>query len=493
MTAIPLRPVAAEVRLRNVRTRMTPKYGAAVLVACPIAQLWLTVEGPAGRRVEGLAGDCLPPGWYDKRPGRSFRQDVSELLAALGEAQTALLELARNGPRSVFGFWRELYPHQIAWARQRGCTDLTGNFGTSMLERALIDAAGKLAGRSFFDSVKQGLLGLEPGAVHPFLKDWQAAEALAATPLSSIAVRHTVGGADPLVAGDVPEGGRLSDGLPQTLEEYLRAEKLRYFKVKLKGDAAWDLERMRGVARLCDAWIPEHEPYYVTLDGNEMFKDPELLTLELEQLAAGGVSARFAQAVQFVEQPYPRAVTLDAAVKPDLEKASRFKPVIVDESDENTESVPRALELGYAGFAVKSCKGPIKALLNKGAVARHPNRPRLPIVSGEDMMNLPVVPLHADLVLLAALGVTHAERNGHHFCRGLDHLASAERAALLDAHPGLYRRKSGTLVVLDTEHGFLDVRTLNARAGFSVDGGSEVEKAGMTPVTEWRFEDLGLP
>ena len=72
-----------------------------------------------------------------------------------------LLELAQGGPRSVFGFWHELYTRQLEWARERGHADLTGNFGTSVMERAMIDAAGKLAGKSFHACVKENLLGIE--------------------------------------------------------------------------------------------------------------------------------------------------------------------------------------------------------------------------------------------------------------------------------------------------------------------------------------------
>ncbi|MBI3828397.1 MAG: hypothetical protein HY291_02715 [Planctomycetes bacterium] len=181
--ALPIRPVSAEIRLRNTRTRMPFRYGPTVLTACPIAHLWVTVEGPGGKRVEGLAGDALAPGWYDKRPNRTYRHDIAELSAALGEAQRVLLDLASRGPRSVWNFWRELYDHQIKWARANNYTDLTGNFGTSMFERAMIDAAGKLTGKTYHALVKENVLGLEPGATQPWLDGWSPAEALAPKPL----------------------------------------------------------------------------------------------------------------------------------------------------------------------------------------------------------------------------------------------------------------------------------------------------------------------
>jgi len=486
-----LKPVAAEIRLRNVISRMPGKYGATISLGAPLAHLFLTVEGPGGKKVTGLAGDCLPKGWYDKRPNRTFRQDVQELSDALREAQSFLLGIAQNGPRTVFGFWKELYEHQIAWARARDITDLTGNLGTTMFERALIDACGKLAGLPYHTLVRDNVLGIDPGAIHPFLKGWNPAEALALEPRSQIFVRHTVGGLDPLTAADVPAGKRLNDGLPQTLEEYLAAERIRYFKVKLDGNEQNDIERMRGIAAICDRMIPESEPYFVTLDGNEQYFDPGALVRVLEKAKSGAVSKRFVEAILFVEQPYPRAMALDDKIKGDLASASKLKPVVVDESDENVHSVPRALELGYGGFAIKSAKGPIKALLNKGAMLRHPKRPPNGIVSGEDMMNMPVVPLHTDLVVMAAMGVEHIERNGHHFNRGLDHMPVDERAQMLKNHPNLYHRKSDNLDVLATESGILDVRSLNARPGFGVID-SEVNRASMVPLDEWKFESLGI-
>jgi len=486
-----LRPVDAEIGVRNVILRMPPKYGATVCRGFPFAYLTLTLEGPGGVRVKGYAGDCLPPGWYDKRPNRTFRNDVDELAAALMEGRKTLMDLARGGPRSVFGFWRELYPHQIKWARERGVTDITGNFGTTMCERALLDGAGKLAGKTYHALIKDNLPGIEPETVHPFLKDWHVREALAPEPLTSIAIRHTVGGLDPLTEADVPAGQRLRDGLPQTLEDYLKAERIRYFKIKLKGNAKADLERLGRIAALLDQYIPAAEKYYVTYDGNEVYADPAELMRLLEQAEQGGVPKRFAQAVLFVEQPFPRAITLSDAIRADLARISKIKSVIIDESDETVESVPRALDLGYAGFAIKSAKGPLKALLNAGVTQRHPKRPAQPIISGEDMCNLPVVALHEDLVVMSAMGMTHAERNGHHYSHGLNHLSDTEQAALLKNHPKLIHRLPNGLVALNADSGAFEIGTLVARPGLGVSD-DEIDAKAMVRLEDWKFESLGI-
>ena len=102
-------------------------------------------------------------------------------------------------------------------------------------------------------------------------------------------------------------------------------------------------------------------------------------------------------------------------------------------------------------------------------------------------MNLPVVPLHQDLTHVAALGLDHAERNGHHYVRGLDHLSPLERERVLREHEGLYRR-SGETGFLDVADGAIDVRSLQRCPGLGA--GTAFDPAAMVPLEDWRFESL---
>lgn len=61
-------------------------------------------------------------------------------------------------------------------------------------------------------------------------------------------------------------------------------------------------------------------------------------------------------------------------------------------------------------------------------------------MSGEDLANAGPVALLQDLAVMALLGVTHVERNGHHYFRGLSMHTSATQDAVLGKHPGLYHR-----------------------------------------------------
>jgi hypothetical protein len=126
----------------------------------------------------------------------------------------------------------------------------------------------------------------------------------------------------------------------------------------------------------------------------------------------------------------------------------------------------------------------VKAVANQAlATALHGGRYFL---TGEDLMNLPVVPLHQDLAHLAAIGVIHAERNGHHYVRGLAHLSAAERRGCLEQHGDMYAQRED-LAVLDIRGGQIEIGSLQV-PGLGV--GPEVDVQAMVPLADWRFESL---
>jgi hypothetical protein len=70
-----------------------------------------------------------------------------------------------------------------------------------------------------------------------------------------------------------------------------------------------------------------------------------------------------------------------------------------------------------------------------------------------------------DLALVALLGMTHVERNGHHYVNGMADLQPGEQAAFLAAHPDLYERSHGA-VRLRIRDGDLAIGSLRC-AGFA--------------------------
>jgi hypothetical protein len=98
------------------------------------------------------------------------------------------------------------------------------------------------------------------------------------------------------------------------------------------------------------------------------------------------------------------------------------------------------------------------------------------------------VALQADLAVVAALGITHVERNGHHYFRGLSHLGDAEKAEALVRHPDLYERR-GDEVFLHIADGTLACASLQVPGmGFA----AYPDMADLTPVDRWDFASLGV-
>jgi len=66
--------------------------------------------------------------------------------------------------------------------------------------------------------------------------------------------------------------------------------------------------------------------------------------------------------------------------------------------------------------------------------------------------------------VIAALGIEHAERNGHHYVRGLDFLTPGEQEVALREFPALYERTPQGLLRLAIRGGLIETGDLCAKA-----------------------------
>lgn len=432
-----LRVLSTDVHLLNMQTRMPFKFGIVTMTQTPHAFVRLTLDVD-GRHVSGIAADHLPPKWFTKNPATSIADDQAEMLKVI---QTAC-DIARSTGRveSVFDLWRRIYQGQIAWGGGWAIPPLLSGFGTGLVERAILDAFCRDQGITFSQAVRENRLGIRLGDVHPNLRGSQPIDLLPSVPLRTISVRHTVGMSDPLTDAEIPPAERLDDGLPQSLEDCIRAYGLRYFKIKLLGDAERDVDRVRRIADVIARTAGDD--YLHTLDGNENFKAVEPFRRFWERLMADPALAAFLRKLIFVEQPFHRDVALDAAALADFSKWGSRPPTIIDESDGQIESVATAIGLGYAGASHKNCKGVIKGIANACLLEHHERADPAArhILSGEDLSNVPPVSLQQDLAVMATLGISHVERNGHHYFRGLTTLPDDLADAVLAAHPDLFHR-----------------------------------------------------
>jgi hypothetical protein len=322
--------------------------------------------------------------------------------------------------------------------------------------------------------VSQNLLGLRASDLTPDLVGFDIGAFLGGLRMApSIEVRHTVGLVDPISAGDQKPGERVDDGLPETLEEVVRVYGCRYYKLKVGGDVAADVARLSAIAAVLDRI---EEPYYASLDGNEQYADAAGVLALWEAMERLPALERLRRSILFIEQPIKRAVALEE----DIRALGVKRPVIIDESDGMLDAFPRAKALGYRGVSSKNCKGFYKSLLNLA-------RCRLwgdgYFLSGEDLTTLAGVSVQQDLALASLLGITHVERNGHHFVDGFAGRPAHEADAFLAAHPDLYHRQGGK-VRMRIEHGDLAIGSLGC-PGFGAGTMPDFSAMAPMPASAW--------
>lgn len=465
--------------MRNVRTRMPFKYGIATLTSVPILHVVMAIESRSGRFFEGVSADILPPKWFDKDPAKAYQENVEDLVFSAREAGKAYLESSRK-PRTVFEIWKDGYRTTLGSGDTRGLNHLTSGHGSSLMERALIDGLGKMLSMSYHEMLAQNAIAMDPGELHPELRGQAPSDFIVERPLDSVFIRHTVGLADPITTSEIADGDRLHDGLPHSLEEYLTTHALKYLKIKVGGQLDQDLSRLESIADLLSR--NTHE-FQVTLDGNEQYQNLDSFLELLDGMRQSESLRCLYDNILYIEQPLERSVALNPELADGIRAVSQQKPMLVDESDGDIGVFKEAIRLGYRGVSSKNCKGLIKAIANMGLARYHGEQYFL---SGEDLMNLPVVPVHQDLTHLASLGINHVERNGHHYVRGLDHLSDTELDCCRRDHCKLYR-EAGTSLVLDIRGGKIDISSLQ-RPGLGV--GNCIDVAHMTPLDDWRFDSL---
>jgi len=368
-------------------------------------------------------------------------------------------EIART-PVTFFDLWRELDRQQSHWAVDRAIAPLLAHLGVSLVERAVLDALCRLLGRPLHQVLRDGILGLRLDAIYPELGPMALDEALAPAPLARCHVRHTVGLGDPLTGADIAPEDRVEDGLPHDLESCIRVYGLRYFKIKVTGRTDADVPRLERLTALLEREMPGE--WRATLDGNENFGDFAAFRSYWEAARGCAGLAPLWPRVLVVEQPVHRDHALRAGAAEVLRDWTDRPPLIVDESDGAIGDVPRALDLGYSGASHKNCKGIVKGLANAALLRARQRGGRDLVLTGEDLANLGPIALLQDLAMMGLLGISHVERNGHHYYRGLGMFPAEWQEAALAGHGDLYRRHERGFAALRVSAGRLELGSINA-------------------------------
>jgi hypothetical protein len=415
-----------------LRARMPFRYGIVTMTDVPhvFLRLGFEIDGIAS---SGVAADHLPPKWFTKDPARALDAEIAEMLAVIGAAVRAATGVVAPTP---FAFWRQVYAQQADWARANAIPPLLAHFGTSLIERALVDAFCQARKTTLAHALRENLFGIELGELHSPLVGTRPRDWLPARPPETVFARHTVGLVDPIEEGDIAPEDRVNDGLPQSLTACVRFYGLKHFKIKIDADISRARMRLKQIAgvltRECSG------AYAFSLDGNESFREPAVFAGQMQELIADPALKTFWPNLLFIEQPLHRDVALSPAA--DWSGWPGRPPIIIDESDAEIGSLPRALALGYAGTSHKNCKGIFKGVANACLLERRRAAGESAMLSGEDLSNVGPVALLQDLAMQAVLGIASVERNGHHYFAGLAQFPADIQQHVLTHHGDLYTK-----------------------------------------------------
>ena len=420
---------------RPVVLRLPFRFGVVTLTQCPQAFVRARIECTDGRSSWGAAAEMMAPKWFDKNLALSNEDNFDQLREVLTLARGAYL--GDGTPATAFGHFARHYDGHLRAAAARGHNPLLANYGPALLDRAILDALCRSQDVSFSAAMQGNLAGI--GAQRPEFGGMDFDQFLAALkPAATIEARHTVGMVDAITAADLV--APVNDGLPETLEQVVQRYGHRYFKLKVGGKLQADIDRLTAIASVLDRLS---QPYFASLDGNEQYPDAAGVSELLGRMRATPALRRLNDSILFIEQPISRLHAMEV----DLRSAGLDQPVIIDESDGELDTFLQARARGYVGVSSKTCKGLYKSVLNAGRCAQWNAEARREVcfMSAEDLTTQAGLSVQQDLALVNLLGITHVERNGHHYVNGMAAQGRQEQLAFLAAHPDVYEDTQGAV------------------------------------------------
>lgn len=431
---------------RDVVLRMPFRFGIVTLHEAPQLIVRVTIENSAMQSAQGVSAEVLAPKWFDKNTDLSNEDNFNQLRASVKSAADLYLGSEAKTPFQMF---MDNYHNQMDVAPDQ---QLVASFGQAVLDKAIIDAVCRLNGRSIQQTVNENILGV---CAHPIIADVADVDfgdlVSALSMANTMNARHTVGLVDPITHNPQP----VNDGLPETLEDVVRFYGHRYFKIKVGGSLDADIERLTEIAKVLDA---SETDYQISLDGNEQYANAENFLAFFERMENTPVLQQFCERIMFIEQPIARA----EALSKNISAVSERCPVIIDESDCALDVFPKAMSLGYRGVSSKSCKGLYKSLIN---LARCRRAGAGYFLTAEDLTMQAGIGVQQDVAFISLLGLTHVERNGHHYVNGFSGTPEEEQRQYLEEHPGLYHEQDNR-VRLKIIEGCLDISSLDC-VGFA--------------------------
>ena len=242
------------------------------------------------------------------------------------------------------------------------CTLVTA----SAFDAAIHDAFGKLHGRNCYQTYGRDLMSHDLARyLNQDFKGEFPAQYILTRPKPRVAMFHSVGGADAVLGSELEK--RIGDGLPETLAEWIKFNGLTHIKIKLQGeDLRWDIERTVSIDRVATETRPKTKWQYC-VDFNERCPNVDYVLEYLRKVKE--LSPQGFNRILYLEQPTAR--DLKSNRQNVMHQAAKLRPVVIDESLVDLETLLVAREMGYTGVALKACKGQSHAMLMAAAAQKY--------------------------------------------------------------------------------------------------------------------------
>ncbi|MGI8784152.1 MAG: enolase C-terminal domain-like protein [Acidobacteriota bacterium] len=282
----------------------------------------------------------------------------------------------------------------------------------SPFDAAIHDAAGLALNQSAFEFYSK------PDPV-PAADGWfpqegacRAIQSVLRSPVRKLDAWWVVGARDSLV----------DDVAPQVRRGY------RSFKLKLLGkDNAADVSRTVEVYRALRRMGLKGPR--LSLDSNEANPSADSVLDFLNRLRSGDSEAF--DAVQYLEQPTSRDIGRQAF---DWRGVNRLKPVLLDEGLTSAESFEIAVQQGWSGFAVKTCKGHSFSLVAAAWALK-----RRLLLALQDLTNPGLAAIHAALFAAHIPTINGVELNSPQYTPEANREWLPRLSPLLEPRRGVHR------------------------------------------------------
>jgi len=354
-------------------TYRTPyQFGGRSVDRVTLLNVSCRVRTGDGRESEGFGSMTLGNAWAFPAAAQDVGLGAMRSLATRLRAVTAACKEAGH-PIDLFRVLEPEYRRAAAdLSRERllaiPVPQLCTLVVASAFDAALHDAYGKAFGVSSYETYSARFMGQDLSVdLGPEFKGEYLDRYVPSSPRPRMPVFHSVGASDNLEGADVRL--RIDDGLPNTLEEWIWRDGLIRFKIKLNGgNVEADFERVVRIDRIVTRAQAKRQvaDWQYSLDFNEGCPNVAYLLDFLRRVK--DTTPRGFERILYIEQPTKRDLSSDRANV--MHEAARLRPVVIDQSLTDLESLLLARQMGYTGVALKACKGQSQAMLMAAAAQK---------------------------------------------------------------------------------------------------------------------------